>query len=40
MVRGGHDYEFFCPVAPSDRITAPGGWRIFPSGFHRAGRRC
>jgi N-terminal half of MaoC dehydratase len=26
MVRGGHDYEFFRPVVPSDRITVT--WRL------------
>jgi acyl dehydratase len=36
MVRGGHDYEFFRPVLPADRISVT--WRLEDISEHHSGR--
>ncbi len=36
MIRGGHDYEFFRPVLPEDRISVI--WRLEDISEHRSSR--
>jgi hypothetical protein len=36
MIRGGHDYEFFRPVLPEDRISVT--WRLEDISEHRSSR--
>ena len=36
MIRGGHDYEFFRPVLPEDRINVT--WRLEDISEHRSSR--
>jgi acyl dehydratase len=36
MIRGGHEYEFFRPVRPEDRITV--SWRLDDISEHRSSR--
>ena len=36
MIRGGHDYEFFRPVVPNDRINAV--WRLEDISEHNSSR--
>jgi hypothetical protein len=36
MIRGGHDYEFFRPVLPEDRINVT--WRLEEISEHKSSR--
>jgi acyl dehydratase len=36
MIRGGHEYEFFRPVRPEDRITV--SWRLDDISEHLSSR--